>query len=181
MAFREALRLNPGDASAWYTLGVACAHPTVRRFAEARDAYREAVRLKPDLAEGWHALGVASLELSSPGQDGVGEALTALREAVSLKPDLAEAWQSLGLALRQSDRHGDAIQAYRQALALRPDSVDAWLGLGTTARLGGGPEAGKAVEEAYAQLRRLSRDDASRLLEQLPRHQRLWLAWRADR
>jgi cytochrome c-type biogenesis protein CcmH/NrfG len=180
-AFREALRLDARDASAWYTLGVAYAHPHIHRFPEARDAYREAVRLKPDLAEGWHALGMAYLELCSLGENALEDALAALREAVSLKPDLIDAWLTLGTVLGRAERHDDAIRAYRQALFLRPESVEAWFGFGTSARLLGGPQSGKDVEEAYARLRRLDRQEASRFLELLPRHQRLWLAWRSDR
>jgi cytochrome c-type biogenesis protein CcmH/NrfG len=139
------------------------------------------VRLKPDLAEGWSALGITCRDLCAQGFDARDEALTALREAVSLKPDLAEAWQTLGAVLGQAERHDDAVRAYRQALSLRPESIESWFGLGASARLGKRPESGKDVEEAYAQLRRLDRQEASRLLDLLPRHQRLWLAWRADR
>lgn len=178
-AFREAVRLKADDASAWYTLGVAHAHPQIRQHEEARNAFREAVRLNPYLAEAWHDLGRMSLELRGDGDPT--EALRAFREAVHLKPDLAEAWCSLGTTLSRVGRHDEAVGALRQALDLKPDLVEAWFALGVASRLGGRKGAGKQVEEAYTHLRRLDGKEAARFLRALPRHQRLWLSWRADR
>ena len=181
LAFREAVRLKPDDASAWYTLGAAYTHAQIRRYQDARDAFREAVQLKPDLAEAWHALGRVCMELGSEGEADTVEALDALREAVRLKPDLAEAWCHVGTTLSRRGQHGDAVDAYRQSLRLKPDLLEAWHGLGAAARLSQRPDSGKDVEEAYTSLRRLDRGEAARFLETLPRHQRLWLALRADR
>lgn len=179
-AFRQAVRLNARDAAAWYTLGVAYGHPQIRQYHDAAEAYREAVRLRPELAEAWYALGNVCLRLRAEGQAGSEDARAAFREAVTLKPDLAEAWYGLGTTLSGLGRHGEAIGALRQAVRLQPDSVEAWFSLGVASHLAPRAEAGRAVEEAYGHLRRLDRREASRFLETLPRHQRLWLALRSE-
>jgi tetratricopeptide (TPR) repeat protein len=56
-AFREAIRLKPDYADAWYNLGVA--NRESGQYQEAVQACREAIRLKPDDAEAWYNLGVA--------------------------------------------------------------------------------------------------------------------------
>jgi cytochrome c-type biogenesis protein CcmH/NrfG len=50
-AYREAVRLKPDFAEAWYNLGVS--YIKLGRHREAVEACREAVRLKPDFAEAW--------------------------------------------------------------------------------------------------------------------------------
>jgi cytochrome c-type biogenesis protein CcmH/NrfG len=179
-AFREAVRLKPGDASAWYTLGVAYAHPQIHQLEDARQAFAEAVRLRPDLAEAWHELGKARRALR-PDPPDTDEAVAAFREAVRLKPDLAEAWCSLGATLNAGSRHDEAADALLRAVQLKPDLADAWFGLGTASRLGRRPDAAREIEDAYANLRRLDRDQAARLLETLPLRQRLRLSWRGER
>jgi tetratricopeptide (TPR) repeat protein len=175
-AFREALRLRPDDASAWFALGAACAHPEVRRYTDAEDAYRRTVALRPDLAEAWLALGSVCLKRRSLGHDDGGDAVRSLREAVSLRPDLADAWTTLGLALAAEGAQGEAVGALRQAVRLVPDSVPCWYALGDAARALDGRPGQDAFGEAYAELLRLDRREAARLLETLPRFRRYWLA-----
>jgi tetratricopeptide (TPR) repeat protein len=175
-AFREALRLRPDDASAWFALGAACAHPEVRRYTDAEDAYRRTVALRPDLAEAWHALGSVCLKRRSLGHDAGADAVRALREAVALRPDLADAWSTLGLALAAEGAHAEAVGALRQAVRLVPDSAECWYALGDAARALEGRDGQEAFGEAYAELRRLDRREAARLLEALPRFRRYWLA-----
>jgi tetratricopeptide (TPR) repeat protein len=177
-AFREALRLRPDDASVWYALGVAFGHPQIRRYEDARVSYLEAVRLRPELAEAWLELGLTLLKLRDVQAGAVEDAVAAFREAVALRPDLAEAWSTLGLTLIELERHEQAIEALRRALHLRPESTEAWFGLGTASRRVRTPDSGRDVEEAYFNLKRIDRREASRFLDTLPRHQRLWLSWR---
>jgi cytochrome c-type biogenesis protein CcmH/NrfG len=63
-AYREALRLKPDDAEAWYNLGVS--YGKLGRCQEAVEAYREALRLKPDFAEAWVGLGYCLFHLRQP-------------------------------------------------------------------------------------------------------------------
>jgi cytochrome c-type biogenesis protein CcmH/NrfG len=177
-AFREALRLRPDDASAWFALGAACAHPQIRQYTDAEEAYRRTVELRPDLAEGWHALGTVGLKRRSLGHDDGGAAVRALREAVALRPDLADAWCSLGHALAAQGEPASGVDALRQAVRLAPDSVEYWYAFGDVSRRADGHDG---VAEAYAELRRLDRREAARLLETLPRFRRYWLALRGER
>lgn len=175
-AFREALRLRPEDASAWFALGAACAHPLVRRYTDAEEAYRRTVALRPDLAEAWHALGGVCLKRRALGHDDAGGAVRALREAVALRPDLADAWCSLGQALCAEGAPAEAVAPLRQAVRLEPDSAEFWFALGDAARSVPGRDGQDGVGEAYAELRRIDRRQAARLLETLPRMRRYWLA-----
>jgi cytochrome c-type biogenesis protein CcmH/NrfG len=175
-AFREALRLRPEDASAWFALGAACAHPEIRRYTDAEEAYRRTVELRPDLAEAWHALGAVCLKRRSLGHDDGGAAVRALREAVALRPDLADGWCRLGQALAADGASAEAVGALRQAARLVPDSAEFWFALGDAARSVPGRLGQEAVGEAYAELRRIDRREAARLLDTLPRMQRYRLA-----
>src|SRR5262249_31093666 len=141
--------------SVWYALGVAFAHPQIRRHEDARVSYQEAVRLRPELAEGWFELGLTLLKLREQEPDGVEDAVAAFREAVALRPDLAEACSTLGLTLIDLERHEQAIEALRRALQLRPESTEAWFGLGTASRRARTPDSGRVVEEAYFNLKRI--------------------------
>ncbi len=57
-AFREAVRLEPADAVAWYNLGNAYFHLT--EYDKAKKAFQEAIRLEPTFADAWNNLGVVA-------------------------------------------------------------------------------------------------------------------------
>lgn len=171
-AFREAVRLAP-DASVYYSLG--SAHAQLGDSEDAASAFREAVRLNPDLAEGWCSLGV---EYAFPGPNGQvqpEEALVAFRTAIRLKPDLAEAWCGLGTTRLGLKLHEEAVDALEEAVRIKPDYADAWYSLAVAARYSSRPEAHALMKEAYARLRLLNRDSASRFKELLPYRLRLSL------
>jgi tetratricopeptide (TPR) repeat protein len=171
-AFQEAVRIRP-DASLFFSLGTA--HAQLRETASARAAFREAVRLNPDLAEAWCALGV---ECAFPGpnhQIEPEEALEAFRFAVRLKPDLSEAWCGLGTTLLGLRRYDEALRSLKEAVRLQPDFGDAWYSLAIAARYSGHSGARALMREAYARLKLLNRDSASRFKELLPYRLRLSL------
>lgn len=171
-AFQEAIRIRP-DASLHFSLGTA--HAQLREPMEARAAFREAVRLNPDLAEAWCALGV---ECAFPGpnhQIEPEEAKDAFRVAVRLKPDLAEAWCGLGTTLLGLRHYDEAVRTLQEAVRLKPDFGDAWYSLAVAARYSHLPSARSLMREAYARLKLLNRDSASRFKELLPYHLRLSL------
>jgi tetratricopeptide (TPR) repeat protein len=172
LAFREAVRVRP-DASIFFGLG--SAHAQLNEAEEAREAFRQAVALNPDLAEAWCSLGV---ECAFPGPDGQvepEEALTAFCNAVLLKPDLAEAWCGRGTVLLGLQRHEEALGALREAVRLKPDFADAWYSLAVAARYSTHPDARRLMREAYARLKLLNRDSATRFKDLLPYHLRLSL------
>ncbi len=154
---REALRLSPEDARAWYNLGVL--QRKTGRYSDAVGSLREALRLRPRYANAWSNLGAVyeSLGLvpeasgalreavriapgdpaawynlgSFYGQTGFPvEAAKAFEEAVRIQPDFAAAWNNLGLAYRSSARIPEAADAFRQATRARPGDPVAWYNLG---------------------------------------------------
>ncbi len=171
-AFREAARVRP-DASIFFGLG--SAHAQLNEAEEARRAFREAVAMNPDLAEAWCSLGV---ECAFPGPDGQvepEEALAAFGNAVRLKPDLAEAWCGRGTTLLGLQRYDEALAALRESVRLKPDFADAWYGLAVAARYSSHSDARRLMREAYARLKLLNRDSATRFKDLLPYHLRLSL------
>jgi tetratricopeptide (TPR) repeat protein len=171
-AFREAARIRP-DASIFFGLG--SAHAQLNEGEEARRAFRQAVALNPDLAEAWCSLGV---ECAFPGPDGQvepEEALTAFCNAVLLKPDLAEAWCGRGTVLLGLQRHEEALGALKESVRLKPDFADAWYSLAVAARYSRHPDARRLMREAYARLKLLNRNSATRFKDLLPYHLRLSL------
>lgn len=89
-AYRENLRLDPGDWYAHNNLGNV--YRATRRQREALDAYRAAVRVRPDYIPAWHNLGVTFYDLKGPA--GVADALRRLHAS---DPGLAQAWRGLAI------------------------------------------------------------------------------------
>jgi cytochrome c-type biogenesis protein CcmH/NrfG len=166
------VRLQP-DPSVFYSLG--CAHAQLGEPHEAAAAFREAVRLNPDFAEAWCSLGVEYAFPGPQGQVQPEEAIVAFRAAIRLKPDLAEAWCGLGSTRLGLKLHEEAVDALREAVRIKPDYADAWYSLAVAARYSSRPEANAFMKEAYARLRLLNRDSASKFKELLPYRLRLSL------
>jgi tetratricopeptide (TPR) repeat protein len=155
--------------------GLGSAHAQLNQAEEARQAFRAAVELNPDLAEAWCSLGV---ECAFPGPNSQvepEEALAAFGNAVRLKPDLAEAWCGRGTTLLGLQRYDEALAALREAVRLKPDFADAWYSLAVAARYARDQDARRLMREAYARLKLLSRDSASRFKDLLPYRLRLSL------
>jgi serine/threonine-protein kinase len=111
---RATIRLNPDDAWAHRTLGLAVEGPG--KWDEAIAELREAIRLDPDSAEAHHFLASA---LHSQGK--LTEAIPEYREAIRLDPDEAKAHVYLGQALAPQGRRDEAIAELREAIRLQPD------------------------------------------------------------
>ena len=91
--YREALRLKPDYADAFYNLGTDLGKKG--QIDEAISQFREALRLKPDDAQYHNNLGAA---LGKKGR--IDEAISEFREAIRLKPDNALAYSNLTEALK---------------------------------------------------------------------------------
>ncbi|MBF0179838.1 MAG: tetratricopeptide repeat protein [Magnetococcales bacterium] len=113
-AYREAIRLQPGNADAHNNLGSLLL--TRQDFPRAELACREALRLQPGHADAWYNLGGALLGRMLPV-----EAETALRESIRLAPHLARGHLNLGTLLHRTQRLAEAAAAYRQALEIQPE------------------------------------------------------------
>jgi tetratricopeptide (TPR) repeat protein len=111
--YREALRLDPGNACAQTGLGNVLWD--LKRDPGAEAAYREAVRLAPGYIWAHHGLGNV-LRASKRYR----EAEAAYREAVRLDPRNAWAHTGLGNVLWDLFEYREAEAAYRQALRLDP-------------------------------------------------------------
>ena len=105
-AYRENLRLDPGDWYAHNNLGNV--YRATQRRREALDAYRAAVRAQPDYIPAWHNLGVTFYDLKGPA--GVAEALRRLH---ATDPGLAEAWRGLAIDYSLSRDPRVALAAIR--------------------------------------------------------------------
>ena len=83
----EALKLKPGYADANDLIGAVLAHPSVRRFDEARAAYNEAIRADPgNPLFRYHLLQLLEYWVSTPGALEVADALLQLPASAITKP-----------------------------------------------------------------------------------------------
>jgi tetratricopeptide (TPR) repeat protein len=157
LEFQRHLKSEPGDAGAWYELGLTYASDA--QYAKAADAYRLALSqgfkepqchcaLALSLRESGNPM--ASLNEAQrcrdlmPGYAGawnlIGNAkidledasgaLAAYDKAVALSPEYVNAHYNRGVALQALIRHAEAEAAFQQALKLSPALAEAWDGLG---------------------------------------------------
>jgi len=141
-AFREALRIEPRYATAYYNLGLSLLENQQPR--EAADALASAVSLSPGDARAQRALGVA---LRQSGRQE--EAIRALRRAVALDSGDVLSLQHLGRILRERGELPEAATAIRSAIRLKPEEPLLYQELGFTLRAEGRlDEAVTALERA---------------------------------
>jgi Flp pilus assembly protein TadD len=175
-AFRQVLRLQPGNASALVNLGGA-----LRRTGQheaAVEAYRQALAAQPRLAAAHFGLGIT---LAAQGH--LEQAEAAFRSASTLQPDhlptlnnLADAVlrqgradealegfeairrrdpafpridYQLGTALQAMGRHSEAAAAFGRALAKDGNDLDALNNLCIALLRGGDPAAALSASEEY--------------------------------
>ena len=122
-SFREAIRVNPALADAYYNLGTI--YMNQQKPAEAREVLLRAVELKPDYADALNNLGL----LAAQGRQ-TDQAEAYFRKAVEKSPDYAIAWQNLGNLYREQHRWNDSQQALERALEIDPDDATANYDLG---------------------------------------------------
>ncbi|MEN6459308.1 MAG: tetratricopeptide repeat protein [Thermoguttaceae bacterium] len=115
--YREAIRIKPGYAEAYYGLGAALA--TAGRPGEAAAEFRRAIALQSNYAIAENDLGNL---LAQAGQ--LDEAMTHCRKAVEIEPAFAKAHFNLGEILQLQNRLHEAVTAYEVAARLRPNSLE---------------------------------------------------------
>lgn len=164
-AFREALRLRPGDASSRAGLGILRLREG--RYAEARDWLDQAVARAPDAesrrdwrdlaasARYWEQVGQARAQLADGRLD---DAEALLRRTVPLQPEQTEAPLLLAATLLQRGQNTEADRLYADVLARDPAETRAWRGRFAIGVLQ--PDAQRSadawLDEAEAQSRRLN-------------------------
>lgn len=159
-AFREALRLAPGQAM--FLANFARFLGKQQRWQEAERAWRDCVAQTPSDAAAWVELGLVQLaEARESGGDRRPSyqstakrraAIDSVRRALALDARRARAWHGLASALADDGDLAGAESALRTALALEPASHLLWSSLAGVLRLAGRPAE---AAEAYGQARSL--------------------------
>lgn len=150
--FEEAVRLDPGFAAAWATLGRAriwlkwnFGHED--EFALAREAVREAERLDPDLTETQMALG----DVAYYGSRDFEQALRHFATVRRRQPSEAEAVMATGYILRRQGKWDAAVENLKSANQLNPRDPTLNLTTGMTlARMRRFEEAEDYLDRAIA-------------------------------
>ena len=141
-AYKQALRMRPDLAEAFYYLGLS--YSALQKYSDAIDAFKQAIRIKPHYLEALYNLGVACEDVGLH-QEGI----ETFSQVLKLKPDCAEAYYGLGGAYTNLSRYQDAVDAFRQAVKLKPDYVEAYYNLGVACGLlGRYGEAADACKQA---------------------------------
>jgi tetratricopeptide (TPR) repeat protein len=125
-ALKKAVELDPGNASAWLTLGYVL-EVTKAVATDVESAYRRAVEIDPKLMSAWYRLA----EIAA--KDGMRrvEAEASYRKAFALDPSHVQSKLGLGnlLLLGEASRSGEAAILFREILKDQPDLSAAVYGL----------------------------------------------------
>ncbi len=121
--YRRATDLAPGDADAWYNLGVALREAGDPRAALG--AFLESVKRNVWNLEAVNALAVGLAAAGEPGM-----AAARLEQVVKIDPRDPQTWNNLGNCRRELGEYPEAIAAYQRAIELAPAFADPWNGLG---------------------------------------------------
>lgn len=120
---RKVVSLQPGNAPAYYNMGVA--FQKLKRAEEAEAAYRKMLRIVPH-----DPLTLANLGLVLYEQKRNDEAADCCRQALAVNPGLAEVRNTLGLILKDMERIDEAVDCFQQALRINPRLAEAHYNLG---------------------------------------------------
>jgi tetratricopeptide (TPR) repeat protein len=112
-AFESATKKNPGDAQAFYSLGLACEKLGDKAAAEA--AYKTALSVRPNFDTA--AVALSSLQLDAGRVD---DALAVLRACLAKQPGSAPLHENLGVAMAMRGDQNDAIAEFDQAVKIAP-------------------------------------------------------------
>ncbi|MGE5250367.1 MAG: tetratricopeptide repeat protein [Bacteroidota bacterium] len=138
-AYKQAIRLAPGQISAWNNLGNLCAK--IGRNDEALVTFLKAIEYNAEDPIAWNGLGNLYRRLGYTE-----DAIAAYRKSIQFLPSFAHPWNGLGDAYAALDRPEEAVQAYQRAIELNPDFVLPWLRLG---ELFTGQERHRDAQRAY--------------------------------
>ncbi|MGO8761842.1 MAG: trypsin-like peptidase domain-containing protein [Desulfobaccales bacterium] len=114
---RRWTQAEPGDAEAWYSLGVA--YWEISRYGDAIEASKKAIRLKPNYPQAWNNLGNSYVSLGFYRW-----AIVAYGEALRLKPDFPQAWYGLGGSYARSGNRSAALGAVKELRRYDPQKAD---------------------------------------------------------
>lgn len=148
---QRSLRLDPGRAWVWRTLGLIedgrgdgaaalLAYRTAMRLGDSSSEVAQKVARKLADAGNPDAASTAIAQVASGQREGalaevaignaelqrnrLGPAESAMRKAIALAPGLADGWNGLAVVLARSGRHKETEQAIDQALKIQPDNLE---------------------------------------------------------
>jgi tetratricopeptide (TPR) repeat protein len=114
---RKWTKSEPGDAWAWYNLGIAYGHLT--HYDDAIEAFRQSIRIDPEHSWTWFYLAYAYGLLNR-----YDDAIEAYRQAIRIDPKDADAWNNLAVAYSNSGNRTAALDAVRELRLLDPAKAD---------------------------------------------------------
>ncbi|MCP4748714.1 MAG: tetratricopeptide repeat protein [Desulfobacteraceae bacterium] len=120
---RQACRLEPDFANAWYNLAETCL--VLKNPDEAERYYKKAIALAPTMEIFHNNLGNAYRN-----QKRYNEAIDCYRKVIELKPELAEGYYNLGSVFQLNEDFGQALKYLKYAIELRSDYTEAWNNMG---------------------------------------------------
>ena len=145
-AFETVIGLNPGDADAYYQMGMVLAKQG--KDKEAWKAFENATHFDPSDAETHYQKGMVLVKLKK-----YKEAAKAFEEATKINPNNANAHYQKGLALSElGDDYQGAAEAFEKVISLNTQQLaDAYSQMGRAlTRLGRSDEAQAAYDMAKA-------------------------------
>ena len=158
LAFKEAVRLEPGSVEAHFDLGVA--YLRLNEFPAAAGEFRTVLKANPGMVLARVSLGSALSDMGKPA-----EAEAEFREALKTEPKSVPALDHLAQLLASQRRYDAAIRYWNQALALQPGAPDLLLSLAATIYEGAGAKEAAGVLGA----RTNGTKEAIRILTELTR------------
>ncbi len=118
LAFREASKLQPGDAEPHLSAGEIL--ESTNHFADAEQEYEQVLVIQPDSSDA--LAGIANIYMRAKR---FSDAQEILQKFVALHPQDSTARLQLARVLVASAKYGDAINEFQAVLKLRPDDGDA--------------------------------------------------------
>jgi tetratricopeptide (TPR) repeat protein len=148
-SFKEAIRLKPDYAEAYFKIGTI--YHWQGQYQEAIAPLKEAIRINPSNADFQASLQSAyhSRSLSLLIQGSEQNIIVSLKETIRLDPDDAYSHYYLGYNYSQLGQHQEAILSFKEAIRIKPDYSDAHTQLGFSyGGLGRNQEAIAPLNEA---------------------------------
>ena len=121
-SYKNALKINPHFAEAYYNMGIA--QKGTGDLEEAIESYKQALKIKPNYVEAYYNMGNL---LKDKGD--LEEAIESYKQALKIKPDHAEAYNNIGITLEDNGDLEGAIDSYKQAIKINSDFAEAKVNL----------------------------------------------------
>ena len=151
-AFKQAIRIDPNDATTYTSLGLS--YNQLGRRNEAIEAYKQAIRIKPDYASAYSEIGdiYEKINRHKEAIEAYNQAIVAFEQVIHIKSEdvfgLAMAYDGLGDVFSKLGRYEEAMEAYKQAIKIRPACLTCYnLGV-ACGKLGRYTEAADAFKQA---------------------------------